>query len=82
MLNIQKTINFYGRSESSEEKENSGKELYATMDATISNDGSININKYTASAEAYTLHADEIEADWVQFEEEVHKFAKADIATE
>lgn len=82
MLNIQKTINFYGRSEGTETNEMGEKVLYATMDASISNEGSININKYTSSATAYTEHAEEIEADWAAFEEEVHKYAQAEIVTE
>lgn len=78
MLNIQKTISFYGRSIGTEKDEYDNPVVYATMDATISNDGNVNINKYTSSSEAYENHADEIEADWAKFEEEVHKIAKAD----
>lgn len=81
MLNIQKTINFYGRCEGTEIDEMGNKVAYATMDASISHDGSININKYTSSATAYTEHAEEIEADWATFEEEVHKYAQAEIVT-
>lgn len=76
MLKIQKTINFYGRCEGTDKDEMGNPVLYATMDATISSDGNVHINKYTVSKEAYAEHAEEIEADWAEFEEEVHKVAQ------
>ena len=78
MLTIQKTISIYGRCEGKEKDEFDNPVIYATMDATISNDGNVHINKYTSSSDAYAEHADEIEADWAAFEEEVHKIAKAE----
>ena len=77
MLNLQKTISFYGRSEGTEKDEHGNPVIYATMDATISSDGNVHINKYTSNKEAYAEHAEEIEADWAAFEEEVHKVAQA-----
>ena len=82
MLNIQKTINFYGRSEGTEVDEFGNKVAYATMDATISSNGTVNINKYTSSAEAYAAHAEEIEADMAEFEAQVHEYAQAEITAE
>ena len=78
MLNIQKTINFYGRSEGTEKDEYGNPVIYATMDGTISSDGNVHINKYTSSKEAYAKHAEQIEEDWAAFEAEVHKYAQAE----
>lgn len=82
MLNIQKTISFYGRSEGTEKDEMGNPVIYATMDATISSDGNVHINKYTSSKEAYLNHAEQIEEDWAAFESEVHKYAQAENETE
>ena len=78
MLNMQKTIHFYGRSEGTEKDELGTPIAYATMDATILGDGNVHINKNTASKEAYEAHAEEIEKDWAAFEEAVHAIAQAD----
>lgn len=77
MLTMNKTISIYGRSEGTEKDELGTPIAYATMDATITSDGNVHINKYTSSKEAYAEHAEEIEADWAAFEEEVHKIAQS-----
>lgn len=73
MLKSQRTINFYATSVL-ETKGNEPTTL-ATMNATINEDGTVNINKYTASKESYAEHQAIIEEDWAAFETEVHNYA-------
>ena len=79
MLDMQKTIHFHGRSLGTETDEMGEKVVLATMDGSISNEGTVNINKYTVSKEAYANNAETIEADWTEFEETVHKYAQNEI---
>lgn len=81
MLDMQKTIHFHGRSLGTELDEMGEKVVLATMDGSISNEGTVNINKYTTSKEAYANNAETIEADWAEFEETVHKYAQNEIVT-
>lgn len=78
MMEINKVITFYGRSLGSEKNANGDPVVLATMDASIPNEGTVTINKYTTSKEAYAEHADEIESDWDAFEKEVRKYARTE----
>ena len=81
MLDMHKTIHFHGRSLGTETNEMGEKVVLSTMDGSISNEGTVSINKYTTSKEAYENNADTIEADWTMFEETVHKYAQSEIVT-
>lgn len=72
MLKSQRTINFNATSVLEVE----GNEVVlGTMNATINEDGTVNINKYTTSKESYSDHQATIEEDWATFETEVHEYA-------
>lgn len=80
MLNINKSVNIYAQSVLKEE----GKAdiLLSTMDANITSDGSVNINKNVASNELYATHKETIEKDWADFEAKVYKDYAGDITPE
>jgi len=77
MLKSQRTINFNATSV----LENKGSEpiVLGTMSATINEDGTVNINKYTSSKESYAEHQAIIEEDWATFETEVHAYAGTEL---
>ena len=81
MLDMHKVISFYGKSLGTETNEMGERVVLATMDGSISNEGTVTINKYTSSKEAYANNAETIEADWAAFDEEVHKYAQSEIVT-
>lgn len=76
MLKSQRTINFNATSVLEVE----GNEVVlGTMNATINEDGTVNINKYTTSKESYAEHQAIIEEDWATFETEVHAYAGTEL---
>lgn len=81
MLDMHKVISFYGKSLGTETNEMGEKVILATMDGSISNEGTVTINKYTSSKEAYANNAETIEADWAAFDEEVHRYAQLEFVT-
>lgn len=75
MLDLQKTINFYGRSLTTDE----APVVLATMDASVSDSGDIRINKYVSSKEAYVENSEIINADFAEFEAKVQEYALAEM---
>lgn len=75
MLDLQKTINFYGRSLSNDETPI----VLATMDASVSDSGDIRINKYVSSKEVYVESSEIINADFAEFETKVQEYALAEM---
>lgn len=77
MLKSQRTINFYATSVL--DTKEGDPVILASMNATINEDGTVNINKYTASKDSYAEHQSTIEEDWNAFESEVHKYAGTEL---
>lgn len=65
--NIAKTINGSSMVTSGETEL-----VAASMHATISENGSVNINKNIVNKELYDANKDEVRADWAAFDEFVH----------
>lgn len=71
MLKKSKTMNFNG---SSAITAGGREETIMTMDARLSENGSLNLSKYVQDKALYLANKEEVDADYLEFEEYVNSF--------